>query len=154
MSTEQRREYERRYREANREKIPSARQEASENFMYGSHVRPVTHRIRQLDYVPSGCIEPFGRVRDRGEPGWVVVVGRSARTVDRGALVRCGINAEAERNLAKRCRAAAHGGSPIYGDHGPLPPEECEQDAMAHEARARLADEWSRLPLIVLAGLR
>jgi hypothetical protein len=122
-------------------------------LMVGS--RQVTLSVfRQLDYVPPGCIEPFGRVQDRSESGWVVVVGGSRRAVDRSALVRCSVSAEVERRQALRWRQAGGGGEPVYGDGGPGPPEECERLASVCEAHARLAGEWAELPLIVLAGLR
>ncbi len=46
-------------------------------LMVGS--RQVTLSVfRQLDHVRPGHIEPFGRVRDGAEDGWVQVVGRRA----------------------------------------------------------------------------
>ena len=73
-------------------------------LMVGS--RQVTLSVfRQLDHVRPGHIEPFGRVRDGAEDGWVQVVGRSSRAVDRGALVRSSISAGEQE--ARRAAAAA-----------------------------------------------
>ncbi len=126
-------------------------------LMVGS--RQVTLSVfRQLDHVRPGHIEPFGRVRDGAEDGWVQVVGRSSRAVDRGALVRSSISAGEQEARARRWRQAGSGGEPIWdGDvpgGGRVSPEECERLASICDAQARLAGEWARLPLIVLAGLR
>ncbi len=114
--------------------------------------------FRQLDRVDSALIEPFGRVRDKpADPGSdrVVIVGRSARPADYGALVRSSLSADYEHQQAWRFR---NGREPIWdGDRdggGPMTGEEREQAAQVCEARARIAAEWARLPLIVLAGLR
>ena len=127
-------------------------------LMVGS--RQVTLSVfRQLDRVDSALIEPFGRVRDNpADPGSdrVVVVGRSARPADHGALARSSLSANYEHQQAWHFR---NGREPIWdgdgdGDGGPMTGEEREQAAQVCEFRARLAAEWARLPLIVLAGLR
>ena len=65
-------------------------------LMVGS--RQITLSVfRQLDRVDSALIEPFGRVRDKpADPGSdrVIVVGRSARPADHGALVRSSLSAQ------------------------------------------------------------
>jgi hypothetical protein len=125
-------------------------------LMVGS--RQVTLSVfRQLDRVDSALIEPFGRVRDKpADPGSdrVVVVGRSARPADHGALVRSSLSANYEHQQAWRWR---NDREPIFdgdGDGGPMTGEARERAARVCEARARIAAEWARLPLIVLAGLR
>jgi hypothetical protein len=122
--------------------------------------RQVTLSVyRQLDWVPPGCLEPFGRVNDRPDGG-VEVVGRSARARDRGALVRSRVVPSIERQQAEGWRQSAEAsrkGSIIYtaDGRGELTAEDCDRHASVAEARVRLATgEWSELPLIVLAGLR
>ena len=72
--------------------------------------RQITMSVyNQLDRVEPGEIEPFGRVapRDAG-PGWVYVVGASARDTDRGALVRSGSETSASLlHSAQRLRQHA-----------------------------------------------
>ena len=113
--------------------------------------------FRQLDRVDAALIEPFGLVRDKpADPGSdrVVVVGRSARPADHGALVRSSLSAAYEHQQAWHFR---NGREPIWDEDsggGPMTDEARERQAQVCEARARIAAEWSALPLIVLAGLR
>lgn len=100
--------------------------------------RQVTQSVyRQLDWVNSSSIEPFGRVADSkiaavdeyGIPAeTVAVVGRC---VSSGALVRA----------YRRC---------------PTKPAPARGEAAMAAYRGRLRDyeAWEDLPLIVLAGLR
>jgi hypothetical protein len=149
-------------------------------LMVGS--RQVTLSVyNQLDHVRPDDIDPFGRVRPRdAEPGWVCVVGASKRDTDRGTLVRswretsASLMRQADRlrgrgdmieELADLRKQAKNGGwtntagnradqlylilagetrtvADLYDEAGDL------------MAKARDAAPWSRLPLIVLAGLR
>lgn len=121
-------------------------------LMVGS--RQVTMSVyKQLDNVDVDQIEPFGRVRPVDPHHDVVyVVGREVTT---GSLVK----AQAHHSPGVRHAIACP-------DHRPQSPnsycreylhdKKCSKPNVAEEMErlAVIADEWSSLPLIILAGLR
>lgn len=114
--------------------------------------RQVTLSVfRQLDFSP--LIEPFGRVRPgyAQEQGRLWVVGRSLRAEDEGALVKSWV--PLPEDIAKWKRDAAMSADPGWVVHEPAVrwrrASEAEREAMEAASTA-----WTRLPLIVLAGLR
>lgn len=108
--------------------------------------RQVTLSVfNQLDSVDYTAIEPFGRVSPRGA-AWheLHVVGRATRGVSVGALVRSWVPTS-EAMIMLEADQFVPGGFSIkwrqLNEHG-----RDELDA--------LVDDWTDLPLIVLAGLR
>lgn len=99
-------------------------------LMVGS--RQITMSVfEQLDIVDMSKIEPFGRTRPKGSMNRLYVVGRSK---DTGALV-----------------------SSYTYNPKPLPSQKgCGDEWMNDKERVykKAFNEWSELPLIVLAGLR
>jgi len=141
-------------------------------LMVGS--RQVTLSVYgQLDTVKPGEIEPFGRVRPRAaDPGWIYVVGCSARRADAGTLVRsarqsCASLVRQADRLRDRADMVAERNDPdpeiprsrrwqldaILADEKRTA-DELTEGAGRLMGAARDAAPWDRLPLIVLAGLR
>lgn len=144
-------------------------------LMVGS--RQVTMSVYdQLDWVPLGDIEPFGRVRPRKpEEGYVYVVGRHMQSEN---LVRSHVYGDPrdpaagiERHEAdlrdKLTQAKEKADSNSSGPYA-LSPSYVERASFWRSAEQRLtaeldewtnggavkSAEWCKLPLIVLAGLR
>lgn len=108
--------------------------------------RQVTMSVyNQLDPVEYYSIEPFGRVRTK-DWSWrqIDVVGRSTRSADAGALVRSSV---ASGKAILRLEA----------DRAVFPLLDIKWRELNNDGReemARISDDWTDLPLIVLAGLR
>jgi hypothetical protein len=114
-------------------------------LMVGS--RQITLSVaRQLDRIDADAIQPFGRVRiDTGlDEGVVQVIGAGPD----GVLARSG--ARAERHP---CYASGHPTSPRCPEHrGGMHGK--DHVWVTYKPSQSVYDEWSALPLIVLAGLR
>ena len=72
-------------------------------LMVGS--RQITLSVyAQLDHVDPGEVDPFGRVAPRNAvPGWIYVVGASARDADAGTLVRSGSETSVSLPSSAQC---------------------------------------------------
>ena len=113
--------------------------------------RQVTLSVfRQLDSVPKGDIDPFGRVRDPKHTTLegISVVGRNKKG---GGLVRSWLCLEPppESRWAdpESYRGVGHDAFAISAAAG------VQAQLDRWEQEKPFADDWARLPLIVLAGL-
>jgi hypothetical protein len=114
-------------------------------LMVGS--RQVTMSVYgQLDYVEPACINPFGRVKPKDAAWWrIYVVGQDQGTC---TLVRSSTLSEAalaDLREGKRIRDRQYQVSVPEWDSA------TEKD---RDRFAQVAEQWSALPLIILAGLR
>ncbi|MET7399172.1 hypothetical protein ABZS66_37390 [Dactylosporangium sp. NPDC005572] len=119
-------------------------------LMVGS--RQITAGVyAQLDVVAPDLIEPLGRVSPRdARAGWVHIVGR--HTGD-GTLVAAATPAVEE---AIRFKLLGEIKLALPGQYQYLEREQRMREWGPAETKrlADLADQWSALPLIILAGLR
>jgi hypothetical protein len=135
--------------------------DAKANGQHDAHVQVLTAEVRtlmvgsrqvtlsvynQLDDVGYDQIEPFGRVSPKDARRWqLCVVGRDRGT---GALARSWVPNERGLSSLKE-----HGGLASNGGHY-RPAIWFDADEAARRRVCEVSQEWSDLPLIVLAGLR
>ena len=108
--------------------------------------RQVTLSVyNQLDDVHPRDIEPFGRVSPKGAEYWKIhVVGRD----EQGALVRAW-------TFSQRAISELRDGRSIkMVGYSVTPGRWRDSDDFDRQLFEETADQWSELPLIVLAGLR
>jgi hypothetical protein len=129
-------------------------------LMVGS--RQVTLSVyRQLDRVPPGDIEPFGRVSDSRDVSESDYYKRSVHVVGRlrasGALCasKGWHDKQAPRRQVERVAGTYRDGEWVEPHNQWIETlEEFEYRLALYHECVRLVDEWEALPLIVLAGLR